>query len=80
MAGSRDALQVIETDFLEFCPAERRFRPHHSLRTLFPPEHGQLTLGPTINLTDTIAVLDTNEQRYRDALTLNFVHVSMLSS
>ena len=80
LAGPRDALQVIKTDFPEFCRAERRFRPQHSLRTLVSPEHAQLTLGPPINLTNTIVVLDTNEQRYRDALTLNFVHVLMLSS
>lgn len=75
-----DALKIVETDFLQFCRAESRLRPHHSLRPPDIPHHRQFTLCPPINLTNTIAVLDTNKQRYRDALTFNFVHVLMLSS
>ena len=80
LVWARDALEVIETDLLEFCWAEGRLCPRHGLRTFDTPHHRQLTFWPTIHPTDASTIFSTNKQRDCGALTLNFVHVSMLSS
>lgn len=74
-----DAPQAVEANFLELRWAQVWFRPRHRLWAFDIPHHSQLTLWPTMHPADAITIFSTNEQRNRDALTLKFGHLFLLS-